>query len=56
MRNVLFLICTPTDPECDTTVQTGGFMTANEEKDNPEHEAAAPKLWAVYVSEAEKYD
>ncbi|KAJ7616151.1 hypothetical protein DFH06DRAFT_1307142 [Mycena polygramma] len=25
-------------------------------KDNPEHEAAAAKLWAVYVSEAEKYD
>jgi hypothetical protein len=24
--------------------------------DNPAHEAAAAKLWAVYVSEAEKYD
>ncbi|KAJ7927743.1 hypothetical protein B0H13DRAFT_2265401 [Mycena leptocephala] len=26
------------------------------ERANPEHEAAAAKLWAVYVSEAEKYD
>ncbi|KAJ7645212.1 hypothetical protein DFH06DRAFT_595777 [Mycena polygramma] len=25
-------------------------------RDNPEHEAAASKLWAVYISEAEKYD
>ncbi|KAJ7657231.1 hypothetical protein DFH06DRAFT_459363 [Mycena polygramma] len=29
---------------------------AKEAQDNPEHEAAAAKLWAVYVSEAEKYD
>ncbi|KAJ7645208.1 hypothetical protein DFH06DRAFT_1212676 [Mycena polygramma] len=27
-----------------------------EARDNPEHEAAAAKLWAVYISEAEKYD
>ncbi|KAJ6549839.1 hypothetical protein B0H19DRAFT_996740, partial [Mycena capillaripes] len=26
------------------------------ERANPEHEAAAAKLWAVYISEAEKYD
>ncbi|KAJ7645211.1 hypothetical protein DFH06DRAFT_1477055 [Mycena polygramma] len=25
-------------------------------RDNPENEAAASKLWAVYISEAEKYD
>ncbi|KAJ7670856.1 hypothetical protein DFH06DRAFT_1125140 [Mycena polygramma] len=30
--------------------------TAKSDKDNPEHEAAAAKLWAVYVSEVEKYD
>ncbi|KAJ7670885.1 hypothetical protein DFH06DRAFT_980986, partial [Mycena polygramma] len=29
---------------------------AQEAKDNAEHDAAAAKLWAVYVSEAEKYD
>ncbi|KAJ7869226.1 hypothetical protein B0H14DRAFT_2728344 [Mycena olivaceomarginata] len=27
-----------------------------EERANPEHETAAAKLWAVYISEAEKYD
>ncbi|KAF7362601.1 hypothetical protein MVEN_00608900 [Mycena venus] len=28
----------------------------DKERDNLEHEAAAAKLWALYVSEAEKYD
>ncbi|KAJ7657221.1 hypothetical protein DFH06DRAFT_1473216 [Mycena polygramma] len=34
----------------------GGSAIKARAKDNPEHEAAAAKLWAVYVSEAEKYD
>jgi hypothetical protein len=30
--------------------------TADTITDDPAHEAATAKLWAVYVSEAEKYD
>ncbi|KAJ7657212.1 hypothetical protein DFH06DRAFT_459214, partial [Mycena polygramma] len=49
------------DPEkgalpADNTSETESIQSAKEAKDNPEHEAAAAKLWAVYVSEAEKYD
>ncbi|KAJ7609285.1 hypothetical protein DFH06DRAFT_1308949 [Mycena polygramma] len=36
--------------------ETESIRAAKEAKDSPEHEAAAAKLWAVYVSEAEKYD
>ncbi|KAJ7657216.1 hypothetical protein DFH06DRAFT_459239 [Mycena polygramma] len=48
------------DPEkgaqpADNTAETESIRAAKE-KDNPEREAAAAKLWAVYVSEAEKYD
>ncbi|KAJ6516697.1 hypothetical protein C8R47DRAFT_402692 [Mycena vitilis] len=49
------------DPEkgalpADHTAETDSTWAAKEAEDNPEHEAAAAKLWAVYVSEAEKYD
>ncbi|KAJ7609288.1 hypothetical protein DFH06DRAFT_1110919, partial [Mycena polygramma] len=36
--------------------ETESIRAAKEAKDSPEHDAAAAKLWAVYVSEAEKYD
>ncbi|KAJ7657249.1 hypothetical protein DFH06DRAFT_1473238 [Mycena polygramma] len=40
----------------DNTPETESIRAAKEAKDSPEHDAAAAKLWAVYVSEAEKYD
>ncbi|KAJ7657201.1 hypothetical protein DFH06DRAFT_459138 [Mycena polygramma] len=40
----------------DSAAETESVKAAKKAKDNPEHEAAAAKLWAVYVSEAEKYD
>ncbi|KAJ7657225.1 hypothetical protein DFH06DRAFT_1473220 [Mycena polygramma] len=41
----------------DITAETEPIIAAIEvAKDSPENEAAVSKLWAVYVSEAEKYD
>ncbi|KAJ7838891.1 hypothetical protein B0H13DRAFT_2418723 [Mycena leptocephala] len=39
--------------KCHTDSGWNPFQT---ERDDPAHEAATAKLWAVYVSEAEKYD
>ncbi|KAJ7017730.1 hypothetical protein C8F04DRAFT_425397 [Mycena alexandri] len=36
--------------------EKGSSKRGEDNYDNPDHEAAAAKLWAVYVSEAEKYD
>ncbi|KAJ6480540.1 hypothetical protein C8R47DRAFT_1136116 [Mycena vitilis] len=43
-------------PPDNTPETTESTRAAKEAKDNPEDDAAAAKLWAVYVSEAEKYD
>ncbi|KAJ7670852.1 hypothetical protein DFH06DRAFT_142693 [Mycena polygramma] len=54
----LLLLAPPMDDLEKGTVQMDKeeVQGAEEEKDNPEHEVAAAKLWAVYISEAEKYD
>ncbi|KAJ6480507.1 hypothetical protein C8R47DRAFT_599788 [Mycena vitilis] len=63
-RNVgiTLLLLTPTMDDAEKGVlptlpaETESIRAAKEAKDSPEHDAAAAKLWAVYVSEAEKYD
>ncbi|KAJ6542913.1 cutinase-domain-containing protein [Mycena capillaripes] len=62
-----FIICHPTDVVCDGVPLLAILLILNssehlEESDrnkagiNHDKDAAAAKLWAVYVSEAEKYD